>query len=121
MKPATKKILQAFMRGLFSQCPSCGQESIYSSYLKVKDECTSCGLALKDYPADDAPPYIVTSLVGTIVVPLVFLTDYLWDLSELMLMVIWLPISILFILTILPPTKGSVVGVLWALNLKREK
>lgn len=116
-----KQIIQGLARGTLHRCPNCGKGSIYQSYLKVKDHCSQCGLSLKDYPADDTPPYIVISLVGTVVVPLVFLTDYIWDMSELMLMLIWLPLSMLFILLTLPPIKGSVIGVLWALNIKREK
>jgi uncharacterized protein (DUF983 family) len=38
----------------------------------------------------------------------------------LMLLIIWLPLSILFILLSLPPVKGSVIGVLWALNITRH-
>jgi uncharacterized protein (DUF983 family) len=120
MKPITKTALKGLMRGVFHRCPNCGTRSIYQSYLKVKDQCESCGLALKDYPADDTPPYMVISLVATIIVPLVFLTDSLFNMSELMLMGIWLPISVLFILLCLPPAKGSVIGVLWALGITRD-
>jgi len=120
MKPITKNAFQGFMRGLFHGCPDCGARSIYQSYLKVKDKCDHCGLALKEYPADDTPPYIVISLIGTIVVPLVFLTDYIFDMSEFNLLAIWIPISILFILLTLPPIKGSVIGVLWALGITRD-
>lgn len=120
MKPVTKNALQGLARGMFHCCPNCGKRSIYKSYLKVKDKCDQCGLALKDYPADDTPPYIVISLVGTIVVPLVFITDHIFDMSELLLLSIWLPLSILFILATLPPIKGSVIGVLWALGITKD-
>jgi uncharacterized protein (DUF983 family) len=120
MKPVTKSALKGMMRGTFHRCPNCGTRSIYKSYLKVKDQCEGCGLALKDYPADDTPPYIVISLVGTIVVPLIFLTDYLYDMSEIVLLAIWLPLSVLFILLMLPPVKGSVIGVLWALGITKD-
>lgn len=118
--PKEREIKRAIIRGTLHCCPSCGQRSIYKGYLKIKDTCENCGLRLNDYSADDFPPYIVMSLVGTIIVPLAFLTDYLYDMSELMLMAIWLPISILFILATLPPAKGAVLGALWALDIKKD-
>jgi len=112
--------MKALIRGLFHRCPKCGTRSIYQSYLKVKDTCDSCGLKLKDYPADDFPPYIVMSLVGTVIVPLVFICDYFYGMSQFMLMAIWLPVSVVFILLALPPVKGAVIGVLWALNITKH-
>lgn len=120
MESEKRDVTQAIMRGLFHKCPNCGHPSIYKSYLKVKDCCETCDLALNDYSADDFPPYVVMSLVGTIIVPLVFLTDYLYDISEFTLMAIWLPLSILFILAALPPAKGAILGALWALDIKKE-
>lgn len=121
MEPSKRKASLGFFRGLVLRCPNCGTGRLYKSYLKVHTSCTFCNFPLKDFPADDAPPYIVTSLVGTIIVPLVFLSDYLWDLSEVMLLSLWLPISIFFILGTLPPIKGSFIGILWALDLSRKR
>lgn len=120
MESSKRNTTQGMLRGMFLKCPNCGQGHLFKAYLKVHDNCQVCDFPLKNFPADDAPPYIVISLVGTIIVPLAFLSDYLWDMSELLLLSIWLPVSIFFILGILPPVKGSFIGILWALNLSRK-
>ena len=120
MSLISKKIWQGFRRGLFHRCPNCNARSIYQSYLKVKDKCDECGLSLHEYPSDDTPPYISISLVSTIIVPLVFIHAIYWDMPNLVLFLIWIPITICFVLVSLPPIKGSVIGILWALNIKRR-
>ena len=119
MSPMRKKLLLGFKRGLLLRCPNCNAFSIFKSYLKVKDQCDSCGLALKDYPCDDTPPYISTFLAGVVVVPLALWHALYWNASDLTLIAIWIPIVLLFIIFSLPSIKGSVVGVLWALDIKR--
>ena len=52
---APRKTSGAMLRGARLRCPSCGEGSLYSSYLKVADTCSSCGEALHHQRADDAP------------------------------------------------------------------
>ncbi|WP_417581896.1 DUF983 domain-containing protein [Pelagibacterium sp.] len=105
----------AMLNGLKCRCPNCGQGKLFSSYLKVADQCDFCGTELFHHRADDAPPYIVITIVGHLAVgavlhmemsstPLPALT-YLW---------VMIPLIIISTLALLPITKGAIVGLQWA-------
>ncbi|MCJ7599730.1 MAG: DUF983 domain-containing protein, partial [Methyloceanibacter sp.] len=63
-----RSVSAAIQRGLLLRCPACGQGRMFRRYLKVADQCPSCGEALHHHRADDAPPYFTIAIVGHIVV-----------------------------------------------------
>ena len=90
---------------------------MFTGYLKVAESCPSCGEELHYHRADDAPPYFTIFTVGHIVVPLVLavevaMTPPLWVHAAL-----WLPLTIILALALLPPIKGMLVGLQWALYM----
>ncbi|HKH34772.1 MAG TPA: DUF983 domain-containing protein, partial [Beijerinckiaceae bacterium] len=50
-------------RGLVGRCPACGQGRLFGRFLKVCDECPSCGAELHHHRANDLPPYLVILIV----------------------------------------------------------
>ncbi len=64
-----RPIGQALLNGLHCRCPACGKGALYNAYLKVNERCPSCGQELWHHRADDAPPYMVITIVGHIIVP----------------------------------------------------
>ena len=45
----------AMLNGMKCRCPNCGQGKLFSSYLKVADQCDVCGTEFFHHRADDAP------------------------------------------------------------------
>ena len=58
-------------RGVLGRCPKCGNGRLFRSYLKVVDECSSCGERYGHFRADDAPPWLTILVVGHLTVPVV--------------------------------------------------
>jgi uncharacterized protein (DUF983 family) len=112
------KILLGLKRGLCSRCPYCGQGKIFQSYLQVFPFCLSCHKALKSFPSDDAPPYIALFLVAAIVVPLLFAFDQTWTWESWQVVLASSLFSLFLMFIILPPIKGAVIGLLWALDIQ---
>jgi uncharacterized protein (DUF983 family) len=104
----------AMRRGLACRCPACGKGRIFNAYLKVAPVCTACGEDLSHQRADDAPPYFTILIVGHIIVPLVLFVEMNWHPDVTAQMMVWLPLTAILALTILPPVKGAVVGYQWA-------
>lgn len=111
---APRKTAEAMMRGARSQCPSCGQGALYRKYLKVADECPSCGEELHHHRADDAPAYFTISIVGHIVIAGVLILERIYAPETWVHMVLWLPLTLLLSLALLPVIKGALVGLQWA-------
>ncbi|MEW6257503.1 MAG: DUF983 domain-containing protein [Pseudomonadota bacterium] len=107
----------AMMRGMMGRCPKCGRGRMFASYLKVADACPVCGEELHHHRADDAPPYMTIMIVGHIVVPLLVLVEEAFRPEVWIHLTIFLPLTLLLSLALLPPIKGALVGLQWALRM----
>ncbi len=110
-----RQLLPAMLRGAALKCPACGVGKMFSSYLKVADYCPHCGEALYHHRADDAPPYFTIVIVGHVVVSLVLTVEMAYRPPLWVHAALWLPLTIIMSLVLLPPIKGSLVALQWAL------
>lgn len=106
--------LTAIKRGAKCRCPNCGEGKLFRAYLKVKDQCASCGEALHHHRADDAPPYIAIVIVGHLIVGLMLHLEMRYTVQPWMYLVGFVPLTIILPLAMLPAIKGSVVAIQWA-------
>ncbi|MEQ9638990.1 MAG: DUF983 domain-containing protein [Alphaproteobacteria bacterium] len=107
----------ALLRGLGKRCPACGTGRMFGRYLKVSDNCGHCGEELHHQRADDAPPYFTIVIVGHIIVPGALLLEQSLHPPTWMHMVLWLPLTLILTLALLPCVKGAVVAVQWAARM----
>jgi uncharacterized protein (DUF983 family) len=104
-------------RGFQQKCPCCGVGQVMSSFMKVTDHCGHCATELHHHRADDLPPYLTIMIVGHIVVPLLLLVEKVWRPDLWIHAMIWLPLTLVMTLWLMPRVKGAVVGLQWALQL----
>lgn len=64
--------------------------------------------------------YFTVLLVGHIVVPLVLLVEQLYSPPNWIHMALWLPLTLVLSLAMLPRAKGALVGLQWALDVRRN-
>lgn len=107
----------AMLRGFHGRCPSCGKGRLYRAFLKLHDQCPHCGEALHHHRADDAPPYFVILIVGHLVVPLILSLEMAAMPPLWVHLSIWLPLTLVLCLVLLPRVKGALVGLQWALRM----
>lgn len=108
----------AVRRGFMERCPNCGKGRLYRAYLKVVDACSVCGEDLHHQRADDAPPYVTMLIVGHIVIGGVLAADEVWPKSPMWLsLLIWIWLTFVLSLLLLPRVKGALVGYQWALRM----
>jgi uncharacterized protein (DUF983 family) len=107
----------AILRGLALRCPACGVGSMFRAYLKIADRCAKCGTELHHHRADDAPPYFTILIVGHVVVGGVLALEQAFAPADWVQAIIWLPLTVLLSMLILPRAKGALVGLQWALRM----
>ncbi|GLK80809.1 DUF983 domain-containing protein [Methylopila turkensis] len=112
-----RAVAQAIGRGLKLRCPACGEGRLFRAYLKVNDACPACGEALHHQRADDAPPYVVISIVAHVIVAALMAVELTWKPEIWVHLVLWIPLTIAMSLALLPPVKGALVGLQWALRM----
>ncbi len=104
----------AMLRGTRGQCPACGSGSLFSSYLKVRPACPSCGEDLTAQRTDDGPAYITILVVSHIIGPLLLAAYLAWRPSPMTLVLAFCAAAIIMSLLLLPRIKGAMVGLQWA-------
>lgn len=92
---------------------------MFYRYLKVSPACPACGHDLDRYPSDDGPAYFTILLVGHLVVAPLLLFPFIWRAPiAVILPAVLVPLTAIT-LTVLPRTKGAVIGALYALRVHR--
>jgi uncharacterized protein (DUF983 family) len=112
-----RDVFRSMLRGAQLRCPACGAGPMFRRYLKVADHCPNCGEALHHHRADDAPPYFTIVIVGHIVVGLVLSLEMAYRPPLWVHAAIWVPLTFLLCLAILPVIKGALVALQWALRM----
>lgn len=108
----------AMRRGFMGRCPNCGKGKLFRSYLKVNPRCPVCNEDLSHQRADDAPPYLTMLIVGHVIVAGVLAAEDVFPQSPLWLdALIWLWLTLVLSLALLPRIKGALVGYQWALRM----
>lgn len=107
----------AICRGVRGRCPRCGEGRLIAGFLRVVPACAACGTAFHHHRADDLPPYLTIVVVGHLVVAGLLATERAWAPPMWVEAAIWLPATLLLCLLLLPPIKGGVVALQWALRL----
>jgi len=105
-------------RGLRLRCPACGKGALFARYLKPHAACLQCGLRLDEFRADDAPPYFTILIVGHIVVPGMLLLEQIEHPPSWVHAALWLPLTLVLTLSLLPRIKGAVIGFQWAQRIR---
>jgi uncharacterized protein (DUF983 family) len=112
-----RPIVQSMLRGAAHKCPACGTGALYWRFLKVADACPKCGEELHHHRADDAPPYFTIVIVGHIVVGLVLAVEMAYRPPLWVHAALWLPLTVILALALLPSIKGALIGLQWALRM----
>jgi uncharacterized protein (DUF983 family) len=87
---------------------------LYGRYLKVEHACTTCGTELHHQRADDAPPYFTMFIVGHVVVAGLLIVERKYQPDMWIHLSLWLPLTALLSLWLLPRIKGALIGLQWA-------
>jgi uncharacterized protein (DUF983 family) len=104
------------LRGFRRRCPCCGEAPLFRGYLKPVARCARCGTELGHIHADDFPPYLTILAVGHLVVPMILLAEWI-GLSTAQQIAVWVPVTLLLTLLLLPRFKGAIIGLMWSLDL----
>jgi uncharacterized protein (DUF983 family) len=114
---STHTIWTGVQRGLFRQCPDCGQGKLFRGFLKVR--CLVCATNHGVRPPDDLPPYATIVIIGHVVVPLFFWFDRAFTLPLWIQFATLLPLTAFLTIGLPPFVKGGVIGLYWATGTVR--
>ena len=109
-----RNLAPAMIAGARKRCPACERGKLYTSFLKVVDNCPECREALHHQRADDAPPYFTILIVGHIIVSLLLIVELAYAPPLWLHFSIWMPLTVILALWILPRVKGALIALQWS-------
>ena len=112
-----RDVKTSMLRGLAHRCPACGTGPIYRRYLKTVDACSHCGTELHHHRADDAPPYFTIVIVGHVILAGLLAVEQAYAPPVWVQASIWMPLTVIMSLLVLPRIKGALVALQWALRM----
>lgn len=106
-------LLQTLKLGFTRKCPQCGSSSMFNGYLTVNDRCRICDLDFQEIRSDDMPAYLTIAIVGHLILPLIYWMNLIYDFSLQISLLLWIPLTIIMTLGLLPCIKGLAMSVIW--------
>ena len=95
-------------RGFRKSCPQCGNEPLFSSYLKLIPKCKKCKIKFTQYRTDDGPAYCTIFIVGHFIIPAIVFLEGLSNPPPMWIqLVVWPLITIILSMWLLPRMKGA--------------
>jgi uncharacterized protein (DUF983 family) len=108
----------ALWRGFRGRCPNCGTGRLFRSYVSQHPTCLACGEDISPYRADDAPAYFTILIVGHVVVPGMLWLEVNHHPPMAVHALLWIPLTLLMTLALLPRCKGVLIALLWSLGIR---
>ena len=103
--------LSAWQTGFRGRCPRCGEGHLYSSFLKVGDNCSHCGLSYSfENAGDGAVPFLIL-LIGAVSVGIGTWVMLAFDTPVWVPILVTAPICVLLTLVLLPKAKGLLIAL----------
>ncbi|MDA1238972.1 MAG: DUF983 domain-containing protein [Proteobacteria bacterium] len=109
-----RKIKPALLNGWKMRCPACGVGLLFSSYLKVRENCSNCNVYFRHHRADDGPAYLTILVVGHLIAPALLWIFTHYSPNPLIVASTFSTASVGLSLYLLPRLKGSIIGIQWA-------
>lgn len=107
----------ALLRGWHRRCPNCGGGPMMNGYLKVRNNCASCGEELHHHRADDMPAWATILIVGHVLVAGLLTVENSFAPPLWVHWAVWPAATLGLTMWLLPRIKGMVVALQWAKRL----
>ncbi len=95
--------------GLKGRCPRCGEGRLFSGFLTVAKECSTCRLDYSFADAGDGPAVFVILIIGFIVVGLALWAEVSYAPPLWLHFLLWIPLTLVLCLTALRLFKGVLI------------
>ena len=98
----------AGVRGL---CPRCGRAPLFTGFIDTAPRCAACGLDYGFADAGDGPAVFVSLFGGFVVVGAAFFAQLAFDPPIWLLLLIFLPLTLVVCVGFLRPLKGLLIAL----------
>jgi uncharacterized protein (DUF983 family) len=94
---------------LLGLCPRCSGGKLFDGYIKLRLNCTVCGLDYAMFDAGDGPAVFGILIVGAIVAGLALWVEFTWSPPIWLHMLLWIPLICILTFIFLRLTKSALL------------
>ena len=94
---------------------------MFHGYIALRKACPACALDYAMFDAGDGPMVFGILIVGAIVCGLALWVEFSFQPPLWVHAALWLPLSVILALVLLPRIKGAVIALLWAHRIAAPK
>ncbi len=98
------------LSGAAGRCPNCGEGHLFEGFIRVAPVCEACGFDLAKADSGDGPAVFVILIGGFFVAFGALFTMVAYNPPIWLLLVIWLPMTLVVCLGLLRPFKGLMLA-----------
>jgi len=107
-------VANPYLAGAAGRCPRCGEGFLFDGFLKVAPGCEACGAAFTKADSGDGPAVFIILIAGFLLAfgalfHFIALRPPIW-----LLLLIWMPLSVIVCVALLRPMKGLMVAAQFA-------
>jgi uncharacterized protein (DUF983 family) len=102
------------LAGAAGRCPNCGEGRLFEGFLRVSPRCEACGYDLAKADSGDGPAVFVILIGGFLAAFGALFTEVALNPPVWVLLVVWLPATLVICLALLRPFKGMMLAAQFA-------
>jgi len=99
------------LAGLACRCPNCGQGKLFDGYLRVAEQCETCGFDLRAADSGDGPAVFIILIVGFVACFGMLFTEIAYRPPIWVELSVWPLVGALLCLALLRPAKGLMLAM----------
>lgn len=99
-----------YLAGATGRCPHCGEGALFEGFLRVAKTCDACGFDLGAYETGDGAATFVILIAGFLCAFGALFTMFAFNWPVWLLLLVWLPLTLLACLGLMRPAKGLMVA-----------
>jgi uncharacterized protein (DUF983 family) len=107
-----------YQSGLKGTCPRCGQASMFTGVLALKQHCPVCDLDYDFADSADGPAIFVMLIVGFIITGLALWLELVYEPPFWVHALLWAPLTLVLSIATLRPIKGLLVSLQYVHNAR---
>lgn len=86
---------------------------MFDGFLKYALSCEGCGANFEIEDAGDGPAIFIIFIAGFVIIPLAIGFQFKFGFSTFVTLIIWVPILIVFCLSLMRPLRGLMFALQW--------
>jgi hypothetical protein len=99
-----------YAAGALGRCPRCGQGALFKGFLGLQPACPACGVSFAASDSSEGPAVFIILIAGFLMAFGALFHMIAFNPPVWVLLVVWLPLSVVVCLGLLRPMKGLMVA-----------